>query len=214
MAKKQLRVGMIGYGFEEAITNILTEERLLRGAVNLPDDFVGVPGLHGGAMVRIANVMNASYACLRDWLLPSLLEVESHSAGAIYPHRIFEAGEVAVPDEAAQLLSRTDQRVAGLVAHERASFTEAQAYLNLLLRHLGADASLVPFAHPSFLPGRVARVVLAGASSAVGAIGIVGELHPEVLAGERGFGIRVPCAGFELSLSALAAPSAEPRRDG
>jgi phenylalanyl-tRNA synthetase beta subunit len=35
-------------------------------------------------------------------------------------------------------------------------------------------------------------------------IGVVGELHPEVLAGERGFGIRVPCAAFEVALSPLA----------
>jgi len=190
---------MIGYGFEEAICNILTSPHLLRAAVNIAEDFPGVPGLHGGPMVRIANVMNENYACVRDWVLPSLLEVESHSAGAIYPHYIFEAGEVAVRDEAVALGSRTEQRIGALVAHEKASFTEAQAFLNLLLRHLGvAGATLEPTEHPSFLPGRVAVVRVSERSNAVG---LVGEIHPEVLAGERGFGIRVPCAALELSLA-------------
>src|SRR2546421_3048928 len=126
---------MIGYGFEEAIANILTEERLLRAAMNV--DAAATPLLHGATVVKIANVMNASYSCLRDWLLPSLLEIEAHSAGAVYPHRVFEAGEVAIADSSAPLGSRTEQHVGALVAHETASFSEAQAHLNLLLLHLG-----------------------------------------------------------------------------
>ena len=58
--------------------------------------------------------------------------------------------------------------------------------------------------HP--LPGVLALVVLglmAGCRS-LSAISRFAQIHPEVLAGERGFGIRVPCAGFELSLEALA----------
>lgn len=189
---------MIGYGFEEAISNILTSPRLVRDAVNLGGGFDGIPGLHGGRLVRIANVMNENYACVRDWVVPSLLEVETHSVGAVYPHRIFEAGEVAVVDDAAPLRSRTEQRVGALIAHEKASFTEAQAYLNLLLRHLGVSSvDLEAVEHPSFLPGRVAVVRVPGSSVPVG---LVGEIHPEVLAGEHGFGIRVPCAAFELSL--------------
>lgn len=193
---------MIGYGFEESICNILTAPRLLRSAMNIGEDFVGVPGLHGGRLVQIANVMNENYACVRDWVLPSLLEVESHSAGAVYPHYVFEAGEVAVFDEVAPLRSRTEQRIGALLAHERASFTEAQAFLHLLMLHLGVDDGVLePTEHPSFLPGRVAVVRLPGKSRPVG---LLGELHPEVLAGESGFGIRVPCAVFELAITPLA----------
>lgn len=190
---------MIGYGFEEAITNILTSGRLLRDAMNVPETFAGIPGLHGGPRVQIANVMNENYACLRDWVLPSLLEIESHSAGAVYPHYVFEAGEVAVVDSSAGLGSRTEQRIAALLAHEASSFTEAQAYLKLLLLHLDVhDAQLEAVEHPSFLPGRVAVVRVAGLERPVG---LVGEIHPEVLAGDSGFGVRVPCAAFELSLA-------------
>ena len=193
---------LIGYGFEETISNILTSRRLLREAVNLPDDFAGVPGLHGGRAVEIVNVMNENYACVRDWILPSLLEVESHSAGAVYPHFFFEAGEVAVVDAEAPMHSVTDQRVGALLAHEKANFAEAQSFLSLFLVHLGLrGARMEAIDHPSFLPGRVAVVRVSNRENPVG---LVGELHPEVLAGDRGFGIRVPCAALELSLTAIA----------
>jgi phenylalanyl-tRNA synthetase beta chain len=191
---------MIGYGFEEAICNILTSSPRIRGAMNLGPDDAGIPGLQSGAPVRIANVMNENYACVRDWVLPSLLEIESHSAGAVYPHRIFEAGEVAVADADAPLRSRTEQRIGALIAAESANFTEAQGYVHLLLEHLGVQgATLEACEHGSFLPGRVALIRM---SDSARVVGLIGEIHPEVLAGEKGFGIRVPCAAFELSLSA------------
>lgn len=192
---------MIGYGFEEAVSNILTAPRMLRQAMNLDDTFEGISGLHGGPLVRIANVMNENYACIRDWVLPSLLEIESHSAGAVYPHYVFEAGEVAVVDDEAALGSRTEQRIGALLAHEKATFTEAQSFLSLLLVHLGVTgAELEATDHPSFLPGRIAVLKVPGHAHP---LGFVGELHPEVLAGDEGFGIRVPCAAFELSITPL-----------
>ncbi len=187
---------MIGYGFEEAICNILTEERILREAMHADSEPLG--GTKG--LVRIANVMNANYSTLRDWILPSLLEVEQRSSGAVFPHRVFEAGEVAVSDGSAPLVSRTEQHVAALISHETASFSEAQSYLELLLAHLGAGKrfKLEPLEHGSFIPGRAARVLVDGKPA-----GVVGELHPEVLAGAKGFGLRLPCAGFEVILGAL-----------
>ncbi|HZU96670.1 MAG TPA: phenylalanine--tRNA ligase subunit beta [Planctomycetota bacterium] len=186
---------MIGYGFEEAICNILTEERLLREAMHCETE----PSTGTRDTVRIANVMNASYSTLRDWLIPSLLECEARSAGAVYPHRIFEAGEVAISDPQAPLVSRTEQRLGALLAHDQASFSEAQGYLALLVRHLTKNPlTLQPFEHPAFLPGRAARVVIGGKEA-----GVLGELHPEVLAGARGYGIRVPCAAFEVALDRL-----------
>lgn len=188
---------MIGYGFEEAICNILTEERILREAMHAETEpFTGKKDV-----VRIANVMNANYSTLRDWILPSLLEVEARSSGAVYPHKVFEAGEVAVSDAEAPLASRTEQRLGALIAHETASFSEAQAYLVLLLTHMGKAGKfkLDPFEHGSFIPGRAARVIIDGQVA-----GVVGELHPEVLAGAKGFNVRMPSAVFEVRLGALA----------
>jgi phenylalanyl-tRNA synthetase beta chain len=201
---------MIGFGFEEAICNILTATELVRDKMDGTGGKLarGLAPFHGGELVRIANVMNASYGVLRDWVLPSLLEVESHSASAAYPHRVFEAGEVTVLDKETPSGSRTERRIGALVAHEDASFSEAQAYLHVLLKYLGIEPEIAgrsgattyklePIEHPTFIPGRAALARIGGRP-----LGFLGEVHPGVL---EAWGIRVPAAGFEISLAALTA---------
>lgn len=191
-----LRDLMIGFGFEEAVCNILTSGAKLREAMNVGETAAAaVAPFHGGRYVRIANVMNRNYAALRDWVLPSLLEVESHSAGALYPHRIFEVGEVAVRDEAHNLGARTESRLAGLIAAEEANFDTAQSVIYALLNSLDLPFDVVGWEHPSFIAGRVGLLRSGGL-----ALGFVGELAPQVL---DTWGARVPVAAFELALPAL-----------
>ena len=146
---------MVGFGCEEAICNILTSEDAVRRWMDL-DEEQGAAPFHGGRLVRIENVMNQNYALLRDWLIPSLLEIEAHSAGAAYPHRIFEAGEVAVYDPQANLGSRTESRLAAIIADETASFDAAQSLVYALLGALGVGFQVQHWRHPSFIEGRVA----------------------------------------------------------
>jgi phenylalanyl-tRNA synthetase beta chain len=194
---------MIGFGFEEAICNILTNLAQLRDrmAVHTEADSAQFP-FHGGQAVAIENVMNLNYSHLRDWILPSLLEVESHSAGALYPHKIFEVGEVAVFDLTQNLGSRTEARLAVIIADEAASFDAAQSVLYALLVNLGIAFRVEPWVHPSFIAGRVALVTSQSAKQATPRpLGFLGELSPQVL---TNWGARVPVAVFELSLDVLA----------
>ncbi len=197
---------MIGFGFEEAICNILTNLENLRQRMDLGSETnEQTEPFHGGHTVAIANVMNRNYAHLRDWLLPSLLEIEAHSAGALYPHRIFEVGEVAVYDLAQNLGSRTEARLAGIIADEDASFDSAQSVLYALLASLAVPFKIEPWAHPSFIPGRVALVMLdEGQAQDRPAeplkLGFLGELSPQVL---TNWGARVPIVAFELSVDML-----------
>ncbi|HEX6386030.1 MAG TPA: phenylalanine--tRNA ligase subunit beta, partial [Anaerolineae bacterium] len=190
---------MIGFGFEEAICNILTSDENLRQRMELGEAAgKGVPPFHGGCSVRIENVMNRNYSHLRDWVLPSLLEVESHSAGALYPHRIFEVGEVAVYDLTQNLGSRTESRLAAIIAEENASFDLAQSIIYALLGSLDISFKVVAWDHPSFIDGRVALLT----SRQDVELGFLGELSPQVL---TNWGARVPIAAFEISLEALRA---------
>ncbi|HMN28603.1 MAG TPA: hypothetical protein PKE45_10660 [Caldilineaceae bacterium] len=191
---------MVGFGCEEAICNILTSEDAVRRWMDL-DEEQGAAPFHGGRLVRIENVMNQNYALLRDWLIPSLLEIEAHSAGAAYPHRIFEAGEVAVYDPQANLGSRTESRLAAIIADETASFDAAQSLVYALLGALGVEFQVQHWRHPSFIEGRVALVTAkAKAGEAAVALGFLGELSPAVL---TNWGARVPVAALELSLNGL-----------
>lgn len=57
---------MIGFGFEEAICNILTNFENLRQRMDLGSDVnEQTEPFHGGQTVAIANVMNRNYAHLR-----------------------------------------------------------------------------------------------------------------------------------------------------
>ncbi len=176
---------MIGLGHEEVISNILTSHAELRERMNR----------EAPPLVEVANVMNENYAALRDSLWPSLLKVEARSATATYPHRLFEAGEVALHDPAAPHGSRTRLVLGALSVHREASLSEAHADLDFLTQQLGCEAELREEEHPSFLPGRSARVLVAGRP-----VGWLGELHPLVL--ER-WQIGAPAAAFELELEPL-----------
>lgn len=195
---------MIGYSFEEAICNILTSIEIIRQRMQVGQDAESSQWpFHGGPSVGIQNVMNLNYTHLRDWILPSLLEVESHSEGALYPHRIFEVGEVAVFDMDDNLGSRTEPRLAALLAAEDASFDSAQSVLYALLNALDISFHVIPWNHPAFIPGRVGLVVAGkgpGADDPAGWLGFTGELSPQVL---TNWGARVPAAGFELSIQSL-----------
>lgn len=179
---------MVGLGFQEIISNILGSPLDYRTAMRLDD-------LDWGRMVEVENVMSQNFSCLRQWILPSLLRVETSSSRAFYPHRLFEAGEVAILDPSQEVGSRTVTALGAVIAHATANFSEIHSCLDVLFYHLDRPYTLEPLTHPSFLEGRAGRIVSDGA-----ALGVIGELHPEVL--ER-WQIAVPAVAFEVALSRL-----------
>jgi phenylalanyl-tRNA synthetase beta chain len=180
---------MVGMGFQEIISNILASPRDLRDAMRLE-------GTEWGKLVEVDNVMSQSFSALRQWMLPSLLRVEAASNRAFYPHRMFEAGEVARHDLSQAEGSRTVMVLGGMIAHADAHFSEAHSCLDTLCYYVNQAYSLEPIQHPSFLAGRAGSIVSDGKH-----IGVIGELHPEVL--ER-WQIGIPAVAFEIDLTELA----------
>lgn len=179
---------MVGLGFQEIISNILGSPENYSTAMRLD-------GTEWGRMVEVNNAMALTFSCLRQWMLPSLLRVEAASSRAFYPHRLFEAGDVAIPDPSHELGSRTETVLGAVMAHATAHFSEIHSSLDVLFYHLGKEYSLEPIPHPSFLEGRAGNIVVGGKS-----IGVIGEVHPEVL--ER-WQISVPVVSFDVNLSQL-----------
>jgi len=179
---------MVGLGFQEIISNILGSPEHYRDAMRLSDTA-------WGEMVEVDNVMSLSFSCLRQWMLPSLLRVEAASSRAFYPHRLFEAGDVAIPDRTHELGSRTETVLGAMMAHATAHFSEIHSCLDVLFYHLGKEYSLEPVQHPSFLEGRAGRIVVSGKP-----LGVIGEVHPEVL---EQWQIAVPVVAFDVNLSQL-----------
>jgi len=79
-----VRGHMVGSGYQEIMSNILCSHEELEDVMK-----------EGEQLVQVDNVMSLAYSVLRNRVIPSLLTVEAASSKAFYPHRIFEAGEVA-----------------------------------------------------------------------------------------------------------------------
>jgi phenylalanyl-tRNA synthetase beta chain len=186
LLEDKVRELMIGLGFEEIIANVLCS----RGDVTMRLRRSEAP------LVAIENPMSESYAALRPTLLAALLAVEERSAKTAYPHRVFEVGEVVVPDADDAHGSRTAAVLGALVAHPSATFSELHSVLQYVAYYLDVVAELRPFDSGSFLPGRAAEVVVDGRTG-----GALGEIHPEVL---EGWSVRMPSAYLELRLDELA----------
>jgi len=184
----RVRDMMVGMGFQEIISNIMASRQELIDRMRLA-------GSDQDRIVEVENVMTQAYSCLRQWITPSLLRVEAASTRAFYPHRLFEVGEVAVPDATEETGVRTLMVLGALIAHANANFSEAHSCLDLLLFYLDRPYTLEPISHPSFLDGRAGRIVSNGR-----AVGLIGEMHPEVL---EHWQVSMPSVVFELEVDAL-----------
>ena len=181
----RVREHLIGMGFQEVISNILMNREELATRRNLCE----------APLVEVENVMSQTYSALRNGVLPSLMRVEAASSKSFYPHRIFEVGEVAIPDDQDREGTRTLLNLAALIAHAQASFSELHSYLDLLMYYLGKAYQLQPMDHPSFIPGRAGKIIVGGSDQ-----GLIGEVHPQVL---ENWQIAMPCTAFELELDRL-----------
>ncbi|RLI06883.1 phenylalanine--tRNA ligase subunit beta [Candidatus Bathyarchaeota archaeon] len=182
----RIRLIMVGLGFTEVMNFVLTNERVHYELMRLPP----------GEAVRLANPVSAEYSMLREMLLPSLMANLASNVKERYPQRLFEVGDVVVRAEGAETRAERRLHLAAVVAHSRANYAEVKGYLDALMRGLGLAAwDVREVEHPSFLQGRVAELLLSGE-----AVGLVGEIHPEVL---TAFGLENPVAAFELDLTPL-----------
>ncbi len=187
-----VRDTLVGLGFEDLVNFYMTSEPELfeRMRLDPDDDAVGA-----GGPVTIREPYSAAYTVLRTWALPSLLQVLENNTHRSYPQHLAEIGLVAVCDETENTGVAEYRTVAGVLADPDASYEDARARLQALVRAFDATLETPPTAHPSFIDGRSASVVVDGTSA-----GVVGELHPEVLVEHD---LELPVAAFELRLDAV-----------
>ncbi len=85
--------------------------------------------------------------------------------------------------------------MAGVLARHDASYEDAKARLQAVARNFDVTLETPPAEHPTFISGRAAAVVIDDET-----VGVVGEIHPEVLVEHD---LEVPVTGFEFRLDAL-----------
>jgi len=181
---REVRSIMAEMGFTEVNNYMMTSKRVMFELMCLPEQ----------PIIEVENPRHEAYHALRTWIIPQLLQVLASSKHAGYPQRIFEVGDVVIPDEAAETRSREERRLAFAIAGKGVTLTDGLAALNAFASQLSLSVSLRPLEHPSFIPGRAARILLCGEEA-----GIVGEVHPRVLIS---FELQVPVVAGELNLEA------------
>jgi phenylalanyl-tRNA synthetase beta chain len=121
-----------------------------------------------------------------------VLENNTHRA---YPQDLAEVGLAAERDPAANSGVAERRTVAAVLARTDATYEDAKGRLAALCRDFGATLETPPTAHPTFIDGRAAEVVVDGESA-----GVIGEVHPRVLVEHD---LELPVAAFEVDLAAL-----------
>jgi phenylalanyl-tRNA synthetase beta chain len=137
--------------------------------------------------VRLANPVSADRVVMRRSLLPGLLEVMAQNARLRERLWFFEVGPVYLPNGAADLPAeprRLAMGIAGRIAPAswrdvdpcRADFFDLKGAVEALLEGLHLTAvACEPATHPTFAPGRTARVLVESRE-----VGVLGEIHPQV----------------------------------
>ena len=186
------RASLVGLGFEDLLNfhMISHEANYDRLNVEPGTDVVGA-----GEPVEITGPYSEDYTQLRSWVLPSLLMVLENNTHRAYPQDLAEIGLAAAVDESENTNVAEWRSIGAVLARHDATYEDAKARLVALCDDFGVDVETPPTEHPSFIPGRVADVVVDGET-----VGVVGEIHPQVLVDHD---LELPVAAFELQLSTL-----------
>lgn len=182
---REVRNIMLGFGYQEMIFNYLGSKK----------NYIDRMGISADALVQIQNPMTENYEFLRNSNIPALLETESVSGHAVYPHNTFEVGKVAYKDAEDNQGSVTRNWLAFLTSDGQAGYNDISSVVSGIFYYLNRDYEIIESKDSRFIKGRCADIIYRGAHA-----GSFGEIHPQVL---ENWGIEVPCTACELDLDTL-----------
>ena len=176
---------MVGLGFQEILSYTMTNVDSLFTKMNREK----------ARLVEIANPKVVYLTCLRNWLLPSLMEFLSNNQSIEFPQKIFELGKISLLDEKEETKTRDEEWLAAAISNVNASFSEIKSALEAFLSNLGLKWQIKATKHPSFIEGRVGAVIVNGEN-----VGLLGEINPKVLTAWK---LENPTAAFEINLQKI-----------
>ena len=176
---------MVGLGFQEMMYNYLGSKK----------EYIDNMLTDGSRYIQIANPMSENYEYVRPSIIPSLLESESVSAHAVYPHHIFEVGKVAFLDETDNSGTTTRDYLGFLCAGSDMGFNQLNSLISTLFYYMNRPYVMQEMEDPRFIAGRCGQLI-----SQDVVIGVFGEVHPAVL---ENWGITMPTIACEVDLNLL-----------
>jgi phenylalanyl-tRNA synthetase beta chain len=179
---------MIGLGYQEVMNFTLTNET----------EHYQFMRTTGTPLVRLANPVSSEYTILRETLLPGLVRTLRANKHEKLPQRVFEVGDVIREDQGSETSVGQQLSCCAVTIHPTANFAEIKSAFMAFAGGFGKIASQISFVtieHPSFIKGRAAGTVIHDKR-----IGVLGELHPEVI---RNFELEYPMSAFEVDIEQL-----------
>lgn len=181
--KRKVTDIMVGLGLIECKTYHLTSKDNQTKMMN-----TDIP------LIELANALNAEFNVLQSWLIPSLLEVLKNNRQYEYPQNIFSIGSIFKKGQSDTGVIE-QERLSCMLCSESNDFTRIMQMFDYLMRMIGAKYTVESTTHPSFIPGRVARIIVNEKK-----VAYVGELSPSVL---ENWELEMPVVAFELNLTEL-----------
>ena len=182
---RNIRNFVVGYGYMEVVTFMLSSRDKLFAKMSLPDE----------SLAEVENPKMEGYNVLRNRLLPSLMEVLSVNKHHPYPQILYEVDDVVLLDSSTDIGARSTRRLAIVQCYARANFSDIKATLLSLLENLEVKVEIEASGWDCFIEGRrfVARVDGKPLCWA-------GEIRPEAL---EAWQLEMPVAALELDVEFL-----------
>ncbi|MDW3644138.1 MAG: phenylalanine--tRNA ligase subunit beta [Nitrososphaeraceae archaeon] len=178
----KIRQALVGMGLIENIYLILSNKdiHLRRMKVEKSDFFT------------VNNSKSEEHDILRKSLLPSLLFSLSKNIHEEYPQKLFEIGQVFLPEQE----NSEKWNLCCATAFNGVTFTKIKAILQTLMEIcLGTTFETKAAEHSSLISGRSADIFYKGKT-----VGQIGEVSPLLI---DSFKIKMPVAAFDLDLTEL-----------
>ncbi len=176
---------LIGLGFQEMMYNYLGSAKTFKEKMNVEtDDYI-----------QIANPMSENYEFVRPSILPNLLDSESVSAMASFPHKIFECGKVAFKNAKENSGTSTYNYLGLSYSDSSVSYNDMASIISNLFYFMKVDYKLEVREDTRFILGRCADIIVNGKK-----VGYFGEIHPIVL---TNWNITTPVIASEINLDLL-----------
>ena len=182
-AESTIREVMVGLGFQEVMSLMLTSEKAHYENMNQEEK----------PHVQVAKPITIDRTMIRTSLINSLMEFLEDNKHEDLPQKIFEIGDVLYLDETKENKTVPSKKLAGVICHSTANFTEIKSVVTSVLSNLGYSMEISDSDNKTFIAGRVADVK--GNAQEGSVKGFFGEVSPEVISN---FTLEYPVIAFEI----------------
>ena len=173
-----IRQMFTGMGFVETVSLSLSSKEEQFSMMNLKEK----------ECVEVLNPISGDTTILKWWVIPSLLSLLNANRHNELPQKIFEIGDVVSKVE-------NTTHLGCAIEDRNADFREIKSISEAFAKSIGLSVEYEKEIHESFIEGRCASMLSKGIR-----VGIIGELHPQVM---NNFSLEAPVVAMEVDLSKL-----------